>query len=112
LTMLIPEHGTFNYDGKSPNFVLFFDELYFKKSIEYIGGGLGSTGDRLFSMDVELQYFIWDNYYQQIVSYGKLTKTVNTFEYPKKDEYLKVLDSFASSIIMESPLVYRQLEIE
>ena len=109
LNMFVPESGTVSYYDLIPNFVLFFDNLSFKKSFGVQGGSLGSKGQKTFTMEIELNYCLWDNNNQQIASYGILTKTANLFNYPKKEHYISIFEELAAQIIQESPLVFRSM---
>ncbi len=109
MRMFIPESGIVKYHDVVPNFVLFFDNISFSKSIGIQGGSLGSKGQKTFSMEIELNYCLWDNNNQQIASYGKLKKTSNLFNYSKKEHYIKIFEQLAALIIQESPLIFRSI---
>jgi len=95
--MYVPSLSTLKYRGKTPAYLIFFQDLYFIKLLSEERNGLGKGSSKKYTLEAGLKYLIWDNRKQKIAAYGELEKQLNLFEYPSKDIYLLVIDYFAQS---------------
>ena len=105
----IPSSGTFTYKGKTPDFMLIVENLYFLKTIvdkdTFVGAGSSSN----FAMEAGMDYVMWDNKKEKVCSFGRLNKNLTLATFPEKMEYLSVLNEFAVSIIKNTPLVPKDI---
>ena len=107
LEMFVPDSSVIDYKGKVPDYVLLFQDLFFKKALYEECNGLGKSSDKKYTMEAGLKYMIWDNKKCQIVAFGKLFQRVNLFTYPSKQAYIFIIDQFAATILKHSPLAYK-----
>jgi len=105
LDMICPQSGIIRFYGITPDYVLFFEDLYFKKDYQESMDNIGNGTDKTFSISTGLEYLIWDNHYQQIAGYGKFTKYISLLKYPTKETYIQLFEDYADMIISHSPLV-------
>lgn len=108
--MFVPDSGTIVYREIVPNFILFFNHFRCYKSVEetsIVGVGMGSS--RRYRINVDVEYLMWDNKNQQIVSVGRVSKERTLLDTPDKDAYIGVFEKVARAIIKKSPLALRQL---
>jgi hypothetical protein len=111
LYMHVPTTGPIRYMDREPDYILFFEEIYFKKDFidERTGIGRGSSSN--YSMQAGLMYLIWDNKKGNIAAFGKLERLMNLLDYPKKSNYISIFEEFAALIIDKSPLVRKQVQL-
>lgn len=108
IAMYVPKSGKIEFEDEIPDFVLFVDDVYFDTKYEERMSSLGSGSREKYTMDTGMEYALWDNQKQQIAAYGRLKKSHNLIAMPAKENYLKALEFFASSIIKKSPMVIKQ----
>ena len=105
----IPSSGIFTYNGKTPDFMLIVENLYFLKTVvdkdTFVGAGSSSN----FALEAGMDYVIWDNKKARVCSFGRLNKKLTLATFPEKMEYLSVLNEFAIAIIKNSPLVPKDI---
>ncbi len=110
LQIFTPSSGKLRYKNIVPDYVLFFEDLYFLKDyIEERAKGLGRGTSSKYTLDTGVEYLLWDNYKEKTVGYGILTKSLNLFDYPSRDVYLSIFEEFANSIIKMSPIAWKQI---
>lgn len=109
LQIFAPSSGKIIYKNIIPDYVLFFEDLYFLKDYVEERAGIGRGTSSKYTFDTGVEYLLWDNYKEKIVGYGMLTKSLNLFDYPSKDDYLSIFEEFASLIIKMSPIVIKQI---
>lgn len=97
------------YKDDVPDYILFTQDLYFNKNVEDQGPSIGRGSSSSFSILGGMDYLLWDNKRGKAAAYGSIQKGFQLFELPSKEEYLMMLDFFASSIIQNSPLAYKQI---
>lgn len=111
LYMHVPASDPLRYMEKQPDFILFFEDIYFKKDFidERTGIGRGSSSN--YTMQAGLIYLIWDNEKGAVAAFGKLERTMNLLDYPKKSNYISLFEEFAGLIVDKSPLVRKQVQL-
>lgn len=105
----IPSSGTFTYKGKTPDFMLIVENLYFLKTIVDKGTFVGAGSSSNFALEAGMDYVLWDNKKAKVCSFGRLNKKLTLASFPEKMEYLSVLNEFAVSIIKNTPLVPKDI---
>lgn len=105
----IPSSGVFTYKGKTPDFMLIVENLYFLKTIVDKETFVGSGSSSNFAMETGMDYVLWDNKKAKICSFGRLHKKLTLVSLPEKMEYLSVFNEFAVSIIKNTPLVPKDI---
>lgn len=107
--MFTPTSGQVEYRNTVPDYVLFFEDLYFNKDYVEIGASssYGRGSSERYTIIASIEYLLWDNRNQNVAAYGKLSKKRSLFLPAEKENYLEILEFFALSIILKSPLVRR-----
>ncbi|NIR49648.1 hypothetical protein GWO43_14250 [candidate division KSB1 bacterium] len=108
LEMYTPVSGCINSEDFDPDFILFLEDLFFDVMYKEEMRGVGTGSTEKYTMDTGIEYVLWDNKSEKIAAYGKINKSYNLMGLPTKNDYLKVLELFARSIIEKSPLVIKQ----
>ena len=103
--MFAPTKGQITYRNIIPDYVLFFEDLYFEKSFVEERWGIGHGSSGKYKINANLEYLIWDNRDEKIAGYGQLNNEMNLLSIPTKAEYLSIIEKFALSIIQKSPWV-------
>lgn len=101
--MFVPEKGQIQYNGMQPNYVIFFEDLFFDKKVVADGGGLGQGSSSSIGIVSGLKYLIWDNKQEKIAGYGSLEKDFTLMEMPDKLNYIKVFEDYVKQIVSNSP---------
>lgn len=97
------------YNDEVPNYILFTEDLYFNKNMEEQSMSIGRGSSSSFLLEGGIEYLLWDNSKGRVAAYGSLQKGLQLFGMPGKEEYLLMLDFFASSIIKNSPLAFKEI---
>ncbi len=101
----IPSSGTFTYKGKTPDFMLIVENLYFLKTVvDKVSALVESGSGSNYALEVGMDYVLWDNKKARVCSFGRLNKKLTLVSFPGKMEYLSVINEFAASIVKNSPL--------
>ena len=104
LKMFGPNSGKVKYLGIVPGYVLFLEDLSFRKGYQVTRSELQGGKQERYPVTASIKYLIWDNNEQKIAAYGKLTQEFHTLmSVPSKEYYLWIFDKFASLIIQNSP---------
>lgn len=101
--MFTPKKGKIEYKGSVPNFVIFFEDMYFDKEVAPEGGGLGRGSSSAISIESSLKYLIWDNNKETVVGYGRLEKDFRLMQMPNKTKYIEIFEEYIRQIIISSP---------
>jgi len=105
-----PDSGQIVYRDVIPDYVLFLEDLYFLKDFKEEMSVIGRGSSSKYTLETGIEYLIWDNKKQTVAAYGKLSHSLNLFDYPSKDNYLNILESFAFSIFSKSPIAFKQVK--
>lgn len=109
LQIITPSSGRLSYNNITPDYVVFFEDLYFLKDYLEERTGIGRGTSSKYTLEAGLEYLIWDNRKEKIVGYGILEKSLNLFNFPAKENYLYIFEEFARAIINESPVAGKQI---
>ena len=109
VSLFIPTSKQVVYKGETPDYLLLFEDLYFLKDATEKGLSLGRGTSTSYSMNGGIEYLLWDNKKGKVAAYGKLYKKLKLLSVPSKEDYMVLLENFASSIIANSPLSARKI---
>ena len=107
IMICVPDSGQIKYRDQIPDYVIFFEDLYFLKDFMEERTGIGRGSSEKYTLEAGLEYLLWDNKKQKIATYGKLSQSMSLFNFPSKENYMQIIESYALSIIEKSPLVRR-----
>lgn len=107
--MFTPQKGKVQYENFVPNFVIFFEDLYFDKEIVSESSGLGKGSSSAISIESSLKYLIWDNNKETIVGYGRLEKDLKLMQMPNKSKYIEIFEEYIKQIVQKSPFKNRRV---
>ncbi|TFH00404.1 MAG: hypothetical protein E4H13_07590 [Calditrichales bacterium] len=107
INVVVPVKGEFTYQDKVPDFVLFTQDLSYRKQYIEERTGLGKGTSSRITMDSSLKYVFWDNHKQKVAAYGQVENSKNIYSYPGREIYMYVLERFAFDILKNSPLVMK-----
>jgi hypothetical protein len=100
-----PESGVIRFNDITPDYVLFFEDLFFKKDYQESRNNIGNGTDKNYALSAGVEYLIWDNRHQQIAGFGKFAQYLNLLKYPTKETYIQLFEDYAEKIVAQSPLV-------
>jgi hypothetical protein len=111
MNLLVPASGNIKVNGETPEYLFIVQDLFFMKGkIDGPGGQVPGRGNAVdYYMESGIDYLIWDNKNEKTVACGKLSKRTRLLAPPSREQYLKVLDDFADSIVMNSPLAHKSI---
>jgi len=106
LKMFAPISGQVIYQNQVPGYVLFFEDLNFKKNYFAPSSSSYSTLEQ-YSLTGSVEYLIWDNKVQKIVAYGEIKKKYASRILPTKSSFTEIFEYYAIAIIENSPFARR-----
>lgn len=107
LYMFVPKGGSVTYHNVKPEFLLFFEDLYFQKTYEESASGLGQSAIGKYYLEVGLEYLIYDNLLEKVAGFGQVKKNYSLLDVPTQMNYSIALEEIAEEIIDHSPFVKR-----
>lgn len=110
LHMFIPTGGSVHYHNIKPEFLLFFEDLYFQKTYEEKTTGLGQSAFGKYYLEVGLEYLIYDNLLEKVAGFGQVKKRYSFLDMPAKINYTIAIEDIAKEIIDHSPFVKRYVD--
>ena len=105
MEMFCPESGIIRFNNITPDYVLFFESLYFDKEYQESMNNIGNGTNQNYSMEAGLKYLLWDNHIEKVIGFGQFSKYINLLHYPKKETYIELFEDYARAIIASSPFI-------
>lgn len=100
----VPQSGRLEYGGRYPDYVLIFDGLrFFIRS----GGGSRQTYDVPGggTVEVDLEYILWDNRNQEVAANGRLHEGSQTSSpFPSSQLFKGLFEKMAEEVVRNTPL--------